>query len=333
MSAVRYTLKVSNQEKRSYQKWQAEGDTDSLNTVCQSYWIRSNFKFLGPYYDQLIETQKFELLPFPYFSVEGEDFKGVVEKLAGKSFTKGLVKKFGEATRKYGVNFLNNVWELNLVYHKSPLNFDQVVNLNHSKVLPRGIHREARGLELVLNFYTPQRILTLLSTANDEFLKDTVLMARKFQSLTREELKEVLPKKPSHFRDVHNAFSRSLLKEESPNVPLKQDLRFLHGLRLGEYVIEVPADSHDLISTAIELQHCVHCYAERIKAKECQIINLMKKHNRHYTVELVPSFKRYNIVQFKGFKNEDSMEGPEGRLYREELLKMIKDHRELKGIA
>ena len=93
---------------------------------------------------------------------------------------------------------------------------------------------------------------------------------------------------------------------------------------IDEYEIDVPKTAHDLIETSAELNHCVHSYANRIKKKKCQIINLKRDRNRVYTIEVVKNRDGFEIKQFRGKFNENSMEGFDGEKLRMEIIKLCK---------
>jgi hypothetical protein len=68
----------------------------------------------------------------------------------------------------------------------------------------------------------------------------------------------------------------------------------------------------------------VHSYIDEVYEGYCNIINLKINKKLQYTLELRKNETgNYVITQFKGIKNESSMEGPNGKEIREEILKRV----------
>jgi hypothetical protein len=305
------------------QAWEGN-KIEPLILLSEKYAIQGEFRFMREFHQKCIADKKFHLLPLPAFSTDGEDFKGVVEKITRKRFKPGFVKKFGEPTNQYGVVFLNNVFYLDQLFIDLDLNLDKVVVLDHSKAISPRVIEPMLKLQFILTHYPLPRVLALIASANENYIIDTARMV-KSSSLTSDEISSCLPRKPKSFTEIHDAISFFLLKEIKRNLPLNQDIAYLNKEVLFDYVIEVPSESFDLINTSAELKHCVHGYIESVRRKEVQIINLLRDHKRVYTIELRKTGSVYSIVQFKGLLNENSMERSAGEKYRNEILKMIRE--------
>jgi hypothetical protein len=311
----------AEQEKILYHEAQIANRIESIEILLQTYSVQGEFKFLGAFFETSVQKKSFHLLPLPLFSVDREDFKGVVEKITGRRYAPGLVKKFGKKTEEFGVAFLNNVYLLCQIYLNSNLNLDQVLNLDHSQQLTPQVIAPAKSLLPILESYSLNRAFKVLTPSNQNYLEETTRLLQGENELTR--VLEQLPSKPRSFKDIHDSVSITLLKKNRPDLPLNQDIAFLHGKILKNFVIQVPATSFDLISTSMELNHCVHGYDRMVIKKECQIINLTRFGKRHYTIELRPENGGYVIAQFKGKANDSTMEGHSGDGHRQELQRLL----------
>lgn len=324
MNIIIQNLSISPESIReSYKEAQRTRNIELLQELSRNYTIRADFKFLGDFYYKCIEEKKYEFLPYPYFSTVGEDFRGVVEKLTQRKFQQGLVKKFGITTLKYGVNFLNNFFLMKRVHEKEDFNIDHILNLDHSSPLLPGKVYGLFSSKILFQRYSLKRMMMLLLNARDYEILDTNHIIKSHSN--PDELLPLLPKKPKTFREVHDALSIGIMKRNSPNVPLNQSLYYLNGKPIKDYIIEVPNFSHDLIDTSKELSHCVHFYSNKVRHGSSHIINLKRDGKRIYTIELMRDpTGSFNIIQFKGKFNEDSMESALGDEIRRELLSMIK---------
>jgi|GEM_PF-1156885 len=298
------TLTVSPQNTReAYRVAQENNCIEILDELVKDYTIREDFKFLGEFYDKCIEKKKYALLPPPAFSTAGEEFKGVVKKLTEDQFHRGMLKKFGVCTDKYGVIFLNNVFLLKRILQKEKRIMDDLINLDHSLPLKGAVVYGLANSQIFLNHYPLKRLMSLLVTANENEVIDTNYMITNHPN--QEELINFFPRKPKDFKEAHDAISTGIRKLTLENVPLEQELYYIHGKEIDDFIIEVPKWSHDLIKTSIELNHCVHSYTDRIRKKQCQVINLKRKGERIYTIELSKVNDFYEIIQFKGKFNKD----------------------------
>lgn len=324
LTQIAGTLHVSPKDERLHYKYALhEGVLPVLLELSRKQSITSQFNFIRDFFHEKVQARDFIYLPLPYFNTDGENFNDIVRMLAGPRFTKGAVKKFGTCLEKYGVNFLNNYYEYRQVIDAWNLNPDDLFNLDHFKALPFSICFAYKGSGVIFKRYTIERVHTLLTSPDADVRTDLIHMGHRLDFLPEYELREMLPRKPKSLLQLHDFVSEALLKWNVPNVPLEQDLMFLNGLPLDEYVIEVPVTSYDLIDTSRDLKHCVHGYYERVIKKYCQIINLLQDGRRVYTLELRPKDQSYVIVQFKGLRNNSEMETELGKPYQEKLLRLI----------
>jgi hypothetical protein len=318
------TLQVSSSDiKLLYEHAWKSKNLITLNELSLNYGIKAEFKFLGEFYDQKIKAQEFQFLALPYFLTDRENFMTIVQKLTGPKYSKGILKKFGVQVEKYGVSFLNNYLELSPVMKKLNLTMDELMSLDHSHLLPKNLTDKIEGLDYILSRFSKGRAHILMSTADSDTTHELQIIAVSAARFSEEKIKNWLPRKPKSLKEIHDKLSEGILKETTKDVPLMQDIFHFHGQACGEFIIEVPEGSHDLVRTSTELKHCVHAYKDAIIKKNCQILNLIKDGQRIYTVELRKSEEKYFIWQFRGFQNENSMESSNGDELRKKLLELM----------
>ena len=314
-------LNAGNDIKRMlYEKAHGEKEYSTIKSLIQESFIRSDFRFLRDYLKEWIESDRPYLLALPYFNTDQEDFRGVVEKLTKKRFSKGILRIFWEKVKKYGVTFLNNYYELTPFMDDLGITHDELLSLDHSIILQRDLKLRLQGIMGVLKHYSHYRKMILLRAADESMRADIARMWDQFNLDNDPEVKEILPKKPRDLKTVHDKLSTHLRLRSIPDTHLNQDINFLHGLPAGEFIIDVPKTSHDLIRTSDELKHCVFSYENSVQKKQCQILNLLKGGAKVYTIELKGNLGDYIISQFKGIQNEKSMEGPDGSEMRSIIL-------------
>lgn len=309
--------------KQLYSLAQKNSDVDLLNNISQTEVIESVFNFLGEFFLINRAHGNYHLLPLPIFSTENKSFKDLVKFLTLEKFKNGHLKKFGLLTEKFGVVFLNNFYFLKNIYPPGSLNIDQVLNLDHSRQLDHGV------IDLIDEFtfdfffkkYSLKRTMNLLLNTHEMEIDDTYRMVD--QNPDYREIMEILPKKPKSFREIHDAVSGKVITNNQLNLPLNQSIQFLNGEKVGDFIIEVPRSTKNLIDTSRDLSHCVHSYTKLVINGECQILNLLKNGKRIYTVEIIISKESPLIRQFKGSHNESSMEGFEGEEIRQKICRLI----------
>ena len=302
-----------------------ENNKAALYALHRKFEIQNMFEFLGPLYREWLSEGRFEMLPLPYFPILKNNFQGVVTNLSARKHRLSL-KLMGQNTEKYGVRFLNNMFELlkTMKGVDSSSYIDHIYNLDHTQELAQRVSDRARDYPILLNHYSIRRYFKLLLTFDDELAMDVRSMLRDLADLTFEEQSAILPKKPRSLYELHNVLDREFLKRKSdPNIELQQSINLIHGYKCGDFEIEVPKTSGDLQDTSYELRHCVHTYVERVRKRECQILNLKRHGMRAYTVEVRAKSNGFKIEQFKGRLNDRTMEGPKGEKLRQELYAIL----------
>lgn len=318
------SLTVPSSEKRNlYQRaWESQ-KYDVMKELSHEYTVQGEFHFMRELFQAFREQDKYNLLPLPAFSTDRETFQTLVEKLMKTDFKRGYIKRFGQLTEQHGTVFINNIFFLTRIYPREEFNFDQLLNLDHSKALKRN---EASAMSLNLSdirkHYSLNRIFNLLINANHNHIVDIGMML--FYRTDKEAILEQLPRKPKSFEEIHNRISELTLRVKKFNRKLNQEIEYLDGLTLLDYTIEVPKESFDLVGTSAELRHCVHGYDDKVISKQCQILNLIQDGKRRYTIELIPIGQYFHIQQFRGERNESSMEGPRGEPYKRALRNLLK---------
>ena len=303
-------------------RWLSES-YEKLFYESENQIIRDYFSFLGSIYQELTEAHKFKYLPLLELE-KPTTFEDVVRTLAGIRFNKGMIRKFGEETKKHGTVFLNNVYHLNLIYHDRPLNLDDVLNLDHSRILKKEMVRYGSAFIFIRDNYSLKRMFTLMTADKTTTIGQLEGMLHyNLRTDIELPLKESFPRRPKNFKEIHDVVSKKILDILYINKPLNQDIDFLHNLKLLGYEIEVPVWSDDLKETSRELKHCVYTYGNKVIQKKCQILNLKKDGKRFFTVELVPEGDTYKITEFKGLNNDSTMERNAGKKCRSHLLRMI----------
>lgn len=318
-------MSLSAQDKRMvYQGAWENKKYEVMEELSREYVVRSSFHCVNEIFQQKAQSKLFHQLPILAFGTDGESFQEIVMKLTRSKYRRGLLKGFGKLTSEFGTVFLNNIHGLTKIYPMDKINFDRLLNLDHNQgLLPQMAQQVDGRLKLVLGHYTLERMFKVLCQSNPNLVADIDRMLD-MPEFTQEVVSRMLPTKPKSLREIHDAVSKATLRTKKINRVLDQEISYLHGEVLIDYIIEVPSESYDLISTSEELSHCVHGYDKAIVRRESQVLNLVKDQRRHYTIELKPVGSSYRVVQFRGKCNESSMEGPAGHRYVSELMKILK---------
>ena len=278
---------------------------------------------------KLLNAKRYDLLPVPkdIFFQDGIDRMVDTSPLSDKAHK---YRHFMHYASMYGTVFTNNF--LIMAFFLGKLHemgeFDSLFKVDHTQELdPFYEFNEECHLKL-LDHYSLERVFKLmLSAQNDASYveEDLISLLNILDSLPNNVHSGILPKKPKDIKKLHDDLSKALIPYTKMGISLDQELYYLDGAEMEGFTIEVPKISDDLVSTSIELDHCVHTYIHHVKNGHCCIINLKRADKRVYTVELEKSEgDEFSIVQFKGFKNEDSMEGVKGELMRNKILSLIK---------
>lgn len=190
-------------------------------------------------------------------------------------------------------------------------NHDLIFNEVNSYDLKTDVNEEQYPTKKLITFlqkkYNETRILKMFfNTAIDaQELEDLDLMIKRATTKTSEtEVLELLPEKPKHFMELHDALDISLTNFSVPNIPLKQreDILDLDGEKiLNNLVIKVPKTHYDLVKLGNHLNFCIGNgeYTDRINKGKTSVISIFKDGKPLYGIE----FNRYSIKQARGFGN------------------------------
>ncbi|OUR95736.1 hypothetical protein A9Q84_14640 [Halobacteriovorax marinus] len=302
--------------------------------------VAKNFSFLGEVIFELIESSGFEKLAMPVDALKHKTFKKVLIRIFKTQDIERFGKRVGQGVRKHGTVLLNNLYILSLFYDLTR-EIDVVLSLDHSREIPFNIidnsNIRPNNLNWLIDIYDVRRVFKILLTYNDHDALDCIrfveMIRSEFGYDNQRNIKTPIGKKPKSFKEIHNKLYKKALEVEAiRNAPkdLNQDIIFLEGKEVFEFIIQVPLLSTDLIKTGEILNHCVGTYSESVISKRCQIINLIDLVSRKpvFTIELVLRSIGYEIDQFKGDLNEDEYEGDEGRKYRNKILDLISEEME-----
>lgn len=297
----------------------------SLRYMCEKA-LEERFLFLGDFYLECFNSNRFDLLAIPIFPTSGVNFSDVVNQIVVTPVKGKTLKTIGESTKKFGVTFLNNLFRLKQLALMGKLEWDiqKICSQDHSRELPLDIYNNSALFGLLLENYTFERTFQLILD-DHRYVNDLRLMLKKRKSIAASELKDSLPKKPKTLKEIHDHLSEFLLKHEKEDFDLNQIIAPIDCLPLKEYTIEVPKRALDLVQTSIDLKHCVHSYSEKVKNGQCQILNLTKDKKRVYTIELKRTEGRWVITQFKGYRNNREMEYEMGKPYKEGLIRLMEN--------
>lgn len=300
--------------------WKAE-QYSKLDDLLDAPAVSKYFHFLGPYFQEFREKEAYDCLPLPIFPF-CEDFKKVVEVIEGNAAP--YIRRYRIKTKDHGIRFLNNMYFLRKFYSQEEASTDSLLALDHSRTINIETALILKDYKRLFYIYPLKRMFQLVTLKEDPmFVVDISYMFRVYSEVTDVVLRQILPKKPKCFRQIHDPLSMYTFQLKLKNRQLMQDISSLDGKELLDFTIEVPADSHTLLATTKELKHCVHSYSSRVINKECQILNLIKESKRVYTIELRKNEFGYKIIQFKGYANEKTMEDDPGKPYHQELMRLL----------
>ena len=278
---------------------------------------------------KLLSQRRYELLPIPV-SVFFQD--GIDRLLNDSPASQKAIKysHFMELASRFGTVFVNNFTIMSFLFEKLEKRdgINSFLKLDHSLEIDPYYKFNNKCYLKLLDYFSLNRVFKLMvaSCHNGEYIEvDLISLLDTLEALPQEIRPSMIPKKPKNLKKLHDDLSKALIPYTKMGISLDQELSYLDGVQLEEFTVEVPKISDDLVSTSIELDHCVHTYIHHVKNGLCCIINLKRADKRVYTVELEKSEgDEFSIVQFKGFQNEDSMEGVKGELMRNKILSLIK---------
>lgn len=330
-----------------------------VRVLINQFGFRNNFSFATDEdINFFLEDDKAILLPLLYFQMRTITFDEILYYIFKEAYPR-YKKRVGVLFKKYGTRVLNNIFILSRLVDIEK-NFDIVVNLDHSKLINEYVYKCLSGQELEngdtgqkdvfswlteLNF-SINRIFKILVSHKGNDQEDFYILAwdiRRMIAMVKARygddyvtiVKEYIGKKPRSMKEIHDKLVPLLTMletEESEKIMLNQKLDFLEGESLFEYRISVPMTAADLLNTGTIMKHCVGAYADSVIQGSKNIINLIKGGDLVYTIELnLLSNQKFEIRQFKGYRNSCEMEGLKGEKYRKAICDLIKSHPSFKN--
>jgi hypothetical protein len=277
---------------------------------------------------KLLEDKRYDLLPIP----KSIAFQDGIDSILDESPSSGKFeryKQFMDCSLKHGTVFINNFTIMSFLFEKLDQAgaYDSFFKLDHRLEIDPFYEFNNECYQKLLDYYSLNRVFKLMVASGngaDYIEQDIISLLNTLEALPLEIRSRVIPKKPNNLKKLHDDLSKALIPHTKKGISLNQDLIFLDGIELEGFKIEVPKLSDDLIETSEELDHCVHTYINIITSGICNVINLKQNEKRQYTLELAKEDDgNFNIIQFKGFRNEDSMEGHSGEIIRTRILELI----------
>lgn len=155
--------------------------------------------------------------------------------------------------------------------------------------------------------YNEARLLKIFFNhrMDDQEIEDLDVMLKKSIAKSSEaETLSLLPDKPKHFIEIHDALDIALSNFSATNTSLKQreDIIKMDGEKiLNNLMIKVPRSHYDLVKLGNQLNFCIGngSYTERVNQGKISIISIFKDGKPIYGIE----FNRYSIKQARGFGN------------------------------
>lgn len=307
------------------------------------------YDFLGDQRARLLESLGiFKLPPLLCLSYQ-ESFDDILKHILELEDVSAYRRRFRKGIISYGTVFLNNLIILKKMIDIKE-NFDEILSLDHHKEISSdflSFEPDRSGqfdIEILKNIFSVKQTWRLLSQVPVEsgfFSPSSHDIPRLLQTIlafnsnadTPVSLSEIIGRKARTFFVIHDRLSRFLEKKNGIErqrlyqVELNQDITFLEGKKVDEFTIFVPKTVGDLLELGARLSICVGSYYDSVIEKENQIIALMILDEPKYCIELAQEpTGEYGIIQFKGARNFDSMEGEKGRQYRDLILKWLNNH-------
>ncbi len=302
--------------------------------------ITDEFSFLGPTFDEFLESRSFNKIPLPFFKTYEMEYEFILRVLFKTSETSPFKKRIGLALKAHGIPLINNLFALRS-FTDIHRDLDKVLALDHSKALSYEVYdlfKDHGGLLHLLTRDMPlTRVFIILLNFDLSLYADTETMIERIKSSEHlEDFKtKILPtiKTLKTLHEIHDTLLEFIFLKDIPeksrsplppqNLPLNQDILFLDGLTVKDLTISVPKTTKELKETGLKLRHCVGLYSEKVVSKKSQILNLKKGNLLLYTLELKKAKDGYTITQFKGKHNSNFLEGPKGQLLREKITKLV----------
>jgi len=257
-----------------------------------------------------------------------KSYDEIIQILFPQSFVSSIRKRLGMKIKQHGTVIINNLFYLKSLVSLDN-NIDLVLSLDHSKILKNSHDIFSNyPTSWLLENYSLKKVFHFLSVTQDqEFFEDIFRMVRTLSQngMSHREFKEMIGNDLFLPLSLHQKLIERITDLEyiKCDMNLNQNLLYLDGQKIFEYVISVPKTAKDLILTGRVLKHCVGSYIEEVIRKSTQIINLKLDGELKYTLEIRFIGTKAKIVQFKGRYNSNEMEKLEGEKYRQEILRIL----------
>ena len=247
-----------------------------------------------------------------------------------KSICPGMSKKlFGLFIKENGINGINNLHILSKIDMINKDNYQNFLNLDlQVSIYSQTRYKAQKELyKALVPYFTRSRLVSMFSrnTVPERSAKDILQSLLKLETIYNGKIpKKKLWRGTTTLQKFEENLTLLTILETGNNKKiLNQDILDLDGKSFKDFQIAVPKSSGDLITTSLELKHCVYSYTNDIISKSCQVFNLLLKGKLTYTVELVPLNQYWKVVQIKGQNNDSVLESDEHKAFRIELIKEV----------
>lgn len=228
--------------------------------------------------------------------------------------------KVGIALRKIvSLDCLQSVLKTELNNYRSTK--EQLSKLGHSFIvsnIEKGAIKYVSSREDVINFrklisnYKEDRIKKLLYGDCSHF-HDTFRM---WKQLSYD--KSFLPNKPKDLNEIHNVFSKEILKLGQSDYSLISKPIEIDGVRVGDFKLEIPKTYYELIDYGKKMFNCIPTYGPSMKSGDCLLMGVYKGEELVYNIMIREKY----ISQFYGKRN--SIPEPIDKKLIESFLKEAK---------
>lgn len=130
------------------------------------------------------------------------------------------------------------------------------------------------------------------------------------------DLQNTMYSKPKDFYALHKRLSDELKAQEKQvfDAQIEAVYDAMHELcewSDDKHMIVMPSTAREIVQEGIDQAHCVGNYTERVARSESVILFVRRKDKPNeawYTMEIKPDMKKLNIVQCRGYDNQDRSE-------------------------
>lgn len=310
-----------------------EGSGNHLKTLFRHPFIRNRFIFMDAItIEEFIDNDNTYNLAFPYFNTTNTDYVSLLKFLFEKDNIRSYKKRVGIGIKCYGTVFINNLFILRNFFDLDEI-LDELLNTHpHEIFSPKLLNLKINVNDFVRtlsfqNFYLLLKGPQEWYITKIEKMLEVLIANNKINELNLilKNNKKPSQKKLSIYSKLHALYGKTEITNLS-STPLNQTLVYLEGKKIENFTINIPKYVSDLVSTGIEMQHCLGSDLELVTAVlngEIEIINLKENNKTIYTLSIRCKNGKKYIDQFKGKCNKDSYEGARGYFIKEKLKKII----------